>query len=91
MGVEALSWGNIKSWADLMGLELEPQEVYALRHLSTAYLDQMHKAKESNCPPPWVDPDQLDRDKIADKVSSQFKALTNRRKKRSGGSRQNTD
>jgi len=91
MGVQALTWENIKSWSELMGIELEPQEVYALRSLSNAYLDQMHKAKEPACPPPWVDPDQLDRDKIADKVSSQFKALANRRKKRSGGSRQNTD
>jgi hypothetical protein len=91
MGAQSIGWDDVKHWSDLMGLELEPQEVNALRQLSAAYLDQMHKAKESNCPPPWVDRDQLDRDKIADKVSSQFKALAKRRKERSGGSRQNTD
>lgn len=91
MGAQSIGWDDINNWSDLMGLELEPQEVNALRQLSAAYLDQMHKAKENNCPPPWVDPDQLDRDKIADKVSSQFKALAKRRKERSGRSRQNTD
>ena len=91
MGTKPLDYPNIKYWSDLYGIELEPQEVYALRYLSNTYLDQMHKAKENNCPPPWVDPDQLDREKIADKVSSQFKALTKRRNKRSGRSRQNTD
>jgi hypothetical protein len=91
MGPTPLEWTDIKAWSDLNSLELEPKEVTALRSLSSAYIDQMEKAKDNACPPPWVDPDQLDRDKIADKVTSQFKAIAKRRNKRSGGSQQDTD
>lgn len=84
MGPQPLDWGVIKDWSSLMGLDLEPKEVTALRSLSGAYLDQMEKAKDNACPPPWVDPQQLDREKIADKVSSQFKAITKRRKSKRG-------
>lgn len=84
MGPSPLEWTTIKSWSDLFGIELDPKELYALRRLSSAYVDQSIKAKERSCPPPWVDPYQLDRQKIADKVSSQFDAIIKRRKEKRG-------
>jgi len=84
MGPSPLDWPTIKSWSDLFEIELDPQELYALRRLSAAYVDQSQKSKDKSCPPPWVDPDQLDRQKIADKVSSQFDAIIKRRKDKSG-------
>jgi len=84
MGASPLDWQVIKAWADIQGIELEPREADALRQLSMAYLSQQQKSEDKACPPPWVDPQQIDRDKVADKVSSTFKAITNRRKKARG-------
>jgi len=70
-----------------MGMSLEPKEVTAIRHLSFAFVDQQNKSKDAKCPPPWVDPEQVNREKVSDKVSETFKAISKRRKKRSGGSR----
>mgnify|MGYP000058135525 CR=1 FL=1 len=84
MGASPLDWQAIKAWADIQGIELEPREADALRQLSMAYLSQQQKSEDKACPPPWVDPQQIDRDKVADKVSSTFKAITNRRKKSRG-------
>ena len=90
MGQAPLDWQAIKAWQDLQGLELEPQEVDALRHLSTAYLSQQQKSEDKACPPPWVDTEQLDRDKVADKVSSTFKAIAQRKKDKGSGRRSTT-
>ena len=87
MGPIPLDWQSIESWQNLMGLSLEPKEVTALRHLSFAFVDQQSKSKDAKCPPPWVDPEQVNREKVSDKVSETFKAISKRRKKRSGGSR----
>jgi len=84
MGASPLDWVEIKAWSDIVGIELQPNEATALRQLSATYLSQKQKAEDKACPPPWTDPDQIDRDKVADKVSSTFKAIANRRKKTSG-------
>jgi len=84
MGVTPLDWQTIKSWSDIQGIEIEPKEAEALKQLSISYLVQQQKSEDKTCPPPWTDPDQIDRDKVADKVTSTFKAIANRRKKPSG-------
>jgi len=87
MGPVPLNWDLIESWQRLMGIELEPKEVIALRHLSFAFVDQQSKSKDPKCPPPWVDPEQINRDRVSDKVSDTFRAISERRKKQRGRSR----
>lgn len=84
MGPLPLDWTQIKSWADLEGLELEPKESRALRTLSNIYLDQHSKAKKNDCPQPWIDPEQLRSAEVAEKVTQQFKDLVKKRKNKSG-------
>jgi len=83
MGPLPLDWTEIKDWAELQGIELEPQEAYAIRSLSNSYVDQHSKAKKRDCPQPWIDPEQISRQEVTEKVTSKFDALVSRRKKKS--------
>ena len=84
MGPAPLDWQTIHHWKSLMGLDLEPKESFAIRHLSSCFVDQQIKSKDAKCPPPWVDPEQMDRMKVADKVTETFKAIAKRRKEKRG-------
>jgi hypothetical protein len=81
MGPLPLEWGQIKHWSDLQGVDIQPKEAQALRELSLAYVDQHNRAKERDCPQPWIDPEQIRREEVSQKVTSQFDAIIKRRKK----------
>lgn len=53
MGEVPLSHGELRAWQDNMGFDLEPWETQLLRRLSGEYLSQLHKARDSNCKPPF--------------------------------------
>jgi len=80
MGPVPIGWQDIAAWQSVTGLVLAPHEAQAIRTLSMAYADQHHRSKDANCPCPWADPTQVDREAVADKVSEQFRAFSQRRK-----------
>lgn len=53
MGDIAITHTELRAWQDNVGIELQPWEVQLLRTLSAAYLDQLHKATDPNCKPPF--------------------------------------
>lgn len=55
MGEGPLTHGEIASWQANTGIELQAWEARLLRRLSIDYLNQSHKARARDCPPPWGD------------------------------------
>jgi len=90
MGAAPVGWQDILAWQSVTGLELEPYEAEAIITLSSAYVDQHHRSKEANCPCPWVDPTQINRDAVANKIKEQFRAFSERRKSKRGRRSQTT-
>jgi len=84
MGPLPLEWKEILSWSELYCIDIQPKEAQALRELSLAYVDQHNRAKEKDCPQPWIDPEQIRREEVSEKVTSQFDAIIKRRKGKSG-------
>jgi hypothetical protein len=86
MGPLPLDWNQIESWSRLQGLDIQPKEATALRELSLSYVEQHNRAKEKDCPQPWIDPEELRKQEVSEKVTSQFDALIKRRKGKRGRS-----
>jgi hypothetical protein len=63
------TWGEIKAWAELNGIELEPWEARTLWEISCAYLEQIELSREPNCLPPWKDEAQAGR-AVESKISA---------------------
>lgn len=53
MGDGPLTFGEITSWMERIGLDLEPWESRFLRRLSIDYLVQSQKSTKPECPPPY--------------------------------------
>lgn len=79
-----MDWKDIDSWQSVTGVELQPYEAEAIKTLSMAYVDQLERSKEANCPCPWVDPTNVDRAAVAEKIKQQFRAFSERRKNKRG-------
>jgi len=90
MGVSPIGWSDIQSWQSVTGLALEPHEAQAIKNLSLAYVDQHERSKEANCPCPWFDPTNVNRESVSDKIKDQFRAFSERRKKQRGRRSQTT-
>jgi len=90
MGVVPIGWQDIQAWQSVTGLVLQPYEAEAIKTLSLAYVDQLERSKDANCPCPWIDPTDINRSAVADKVKSQFRAFSERRKGNRGRRSQTT-
>lgn len=55
MGSGVLTFSEIATWQQLVGLDLQPWEVRALRRLSGEYLGETHAATDPRRPPPYGD------------------------------------
>ncbi len=55
MGSGVLTFSEIATWQQLVGLELQPWEVRALRRLSEDYLAESNAATDPRRPPPYGD------------------------------------
>lgn len=53
-GVGAVSFVEMKSWSELLGLDLSILEAYTIRKLSLIFIEQKDLSKAANCPPPYV-------------------------------------
>ena len=84
MGFSPLSWVELLAWQDATGVSLDPFEAQAVRDLSLAYVDQYERGKAATCPPPWIDPEYVDRQGVGKKILSQFRAFQQRRQKQRG-------
>ena len=78
-----LNWQDFRSWQDTTGIDLQPWEAKTLRRLSAAYLGQMQKAEEIDCPPPWVPVmTETDRAEVSKNVQTALRMLMTTRPKR---------
>lgn len=49
-----LTWADLNTYQQVLGLEFSPWELRTLRRLSSDYLRESHKAKAHDAPPPWI-------------------------------------
>ena len=55
LGENALTHGELQQYQQNAGVQLSPWECTMLRRLSGEYLGESHKAREPNCPAPYVE------------------------------------
>ena len=53
-GLSSLSYTDIKAWADLRRIDLQPWEAQLLHSLSTAYANQFNISDKPDCEPPYA-------------------------------------
>lgn len=82
MGESRIEWTHIKAWQETMGVELYPWEAQTLRFLSGEFLDQRGKSRKADCPAPYVDQAQENRDAVSRQVASLFGGLAKRKDSR---------
>lgn len=80
MGTGPIGWTDIAAWQDLTGNELDAWEARTLRRLSRDFHDQMHRAKESTCPAPYVAKARND-DAVGDQFKEMFRKMAAAKKK----------
>ena len=51
--IKAISFSEIKSWADLVNVNLNPFEVSTLKRMSSSYVDMYYKARKE-IPAPYL-------------------------------------
>lgn len=77
MSHTAISWRDIAAWQELTGVQLLPWEAVLLRALSAAFANEMHRAEDPACPPPWSERASIEdnRAAVSRKLGMTFKAL----------------
>ena len=58
-GPVRLSFTEIRSWAQLSGVQLKPWEVDLLRQMSTEFVSEVNAAENPQRPAPWMPVDAL--------------------------------
>lgn len=54
------SWQEIKAWSELTGVILEAWEAAVIWKVSVAFVDQLRKSSDIDCPSPWLSGDPVD-------------------------------
>lgn len=54
-GFTQIDWVEIKAWMEVTGAELSPGECEAIRRLSSVYVTQYYKSRDSTCPQPNIE------------------------------------
>ena len=80
MGSAPLAWPEIAAWQDLTGIELDAWEARTIRRLSRDFHDQMHRAKDANCPPPFAAKARND-DAVSEQFQRMFRVMAANKKK----------
>lgn len=70
-----IGWATMRHWQHQMAIELQPWEARLIRRLSAEYLTQSIKARKPDCPAPWGQMTDDDRDAISAKIRSVFGGL----------------
>lgn len=55
MGEGPISHAELQAWQNNTGIDLDAWESRTLKRLSVEYLIESRKAKELDCPAPWID------------------------------------
>lgn len=74
MGPVPLTHSEIAAWQSNTGVELTAWEATTLRALSVDWITSSQAAQAEDCPPPWVDVQQVERSRVADQVRAIFGA-----------------
>ena len=76
MGQSPLSYSDIKTWSDMVGVNVTGWEATTIKNLSNAYLSEYQQAKDPQRPNPniteWTDDDRIS---VSDKIGSIFGRL----------------
>lgn len=72
MGPVPVTHSDIAAWQANTGSELTAWEARTLRALSIDWCNTLHAATAEDFPPPWVDVEQSERDRVAAQVRSIF-------------------
>jgi len=73
-GFAVLSWQEIDAWSKLTGLDISPREGLALRHLSTAYINEYYRSNNRDCAMPNIEePDR--RERVNGRLKRAFEAM----------------
>jgi hypothetical protein len=72
MGPVPLSHSEIAAWQANTGVDLTAWEATTLRTLSIDWITSSQAAQAEDCPAPWVDVHQVERDRVADAVRNIF-------------------
>lgn len=77
MGEAPISHAEIQAWQHNTGIALSAWEARTLRRLSVAYVDQLHKSRDPQCPAPWVPAviEETARDSVHRRLKSLFSSL----------------
>jgi hypothetical protein len=70
MGATPITFGEIAAWQSCVAVSLRSWEVRALRRLSVSYLAQLHDSEKEDCPAPFTDPLNENRNKVAGKIKN---------------------
>jgi hypothetical protein len=82
MGALQISSIEIKAWAELSAVELDPWEFNCLRQMSKNYIQSLHDSESVTAPPPFgTITQEFDRNVVQQKITSSFKAFISASKK----------
>lgn len=81
-GPAALSYTELQAYSTVAGANLAPWEAKLLRDLSKVYVSFLRQGETPATPPPYVDNLQVQRDVVNKRLSTAFKALAARGKKK---------
>lgn len=71
-GIKAISWQEIKAWADVIGRNLSYWDINMLKQMSRAYIDEYYSAKDKMRPMPFEDVTMTEEKRTV--VKDKFKA-----------------
>ena len=76
MGTSPITYAEIQTWMNLVGLDLQPWEIRFLKKLSCDYLNESHMAEKSDRPPAWDQQKwvQEQRNAISNRVQNALRA-----------------
>lgn len=80
-GPEPLTYQEIDSYVRLTGVELTPQEVFAIRRASSAYIDNLLKGEDPHAAAPWQPIVEKSEEEISIFEGRLVKMLTSRNRK----------
>ena len=75
MGRSPIGWIDIAGWQKAMGVQLEPWTCRLIRKLSLEYLSESRKAEDVDCPEPFAEVNEAQRETVDAKIRRIFDGL----------------
>ena len=77
-GLAGVSWTELRSWAIMTGLAINPWQADALHAMSAGYAGEFNRAGNvQHGPPPWEPParQEVRKNKVADALRAGFRGM----------------